>query len=37
MHAVLAGLNDHLDGIDTGTANLEEVVGGTHLFNIEHL
>ena len=32
---MLAGLNDHLDGIDAGAANLEEVVGGAHLFDLQ--
>ena len=36
LHTILAGFHNHLDGIDAGAANLEEVVGGTHLFNIQH-
>ena len=34
---MLAGLDDDLDGIDTGTANLEEVVGSTHLLDLQDI
>ena len=34
---MLAGLDDDLDGIDTGTANFEEVVGSTHLLDFQYV
>ena len=34
---MLAGLDDDLDGIDAGTANLEEVVGSTHLLDVQNI
>ena len=32
---MFAGLNDDFDGVDTGAANLEEVVGSTHLLDFQ--
>ena len=37
LHTVLAGFHDDLDGIEAGTANLEEIVEGAHLLNAQHL
>ena len=37
LHAVFAGFYDNLDGVDTGAANLEEVVGGTHLLDFQNI
>ena len=33
--AMLAGLDNHLDGIDAGAANLEEIVCSTHFLDFE--
>ena len=37
LHTVFAGLYDHFDGIDTRTANLKEIVSGTHLFDLQYI
>lgn len=34
---MLAGFNNNLDGIDAGTANLEEVVGSAHLLDLQDI
>ena len=37
LHAALAGFYNDFDGVETGAANLEEIVECTYLFNAQHL
>ena len=36
LHTLLAGFDNDLDGIKTGTTNLKEVIEGTYLFDAKH-